>query len=66
MGRNNGEAIILSTVITGFIFSNVSMDQVINDMFGFGGYPLVCYALIASIFGTFGDLLESKLKRKVV
>lgn len=55
--------IILSTVITGLIFSNVSIDQVINEMFDFSSYHWYVIALVASIFGTVGDLFESKLKR---
>jgi phosphatidate cytidylyltransferase len=55
--------IILSTVITGLIFSNISIDQDIKDMFDFSSYHWYVIALVASIFGTFGDLLESKLKR---
>jgi len=55
--------IILSTAITGSIFSNISIDQVINEMFDFSSYHWYVIALVASVFGTIGDLLESKLKR---
>ena len=55
--------VILSTVITGSIFSNISIDQVINEMFDFSSYHWYVIALVASVFGTIGDLLESKLKR---
>jgi phosphatidate cytidylyltransferase len=55
--------IILSTAITGSIFSNISIDPVINEMFDFSSYHWYVIALIGSVVGTIGDLLESKLKR---
>ncbi|HEV8271386.1 MAG TPA: phosphatidate cytidylyltransferase [Chitinophagaceae bacterium] len=56
--------IILATIITGLIFSNINADIVRSEFhFEFSTRPLYIIAAIAAIFGTFGDLLESKLKR---
>ena len=56
--------IILATIITGLIFSNNNAD-IVNPyfLFEFSTISLYIIAAIAAIFGTFGDLLESKLKR---
>jgi phosphatidate cytidylyltransferase len=55
---------VLATIITGLIFSNINADIVRADFhFQFSTRPLYIIAAIAAIFGTFGDLLESKLKR---
>jgi len=56
--------IIFATIITGLVFSNINADIVRSDFhFEFSTRPLYIIAAIAAIFGTFGDLLESKLKR---
>jgi phosphatidate cytidylyltransferase len=56
--------IILATIITGLLFSNINADIIRSDFhFKFSTKPLYIIAAIAAIFGTFGDLLESKLKR---
>lgn len=56
--------IILGTVMTGLIFTNINADIVRPGYhFYFAIKPLYIIAAIASVFGTFGDLLESKLKR---
>jgi len=56
--------IILATIATGLIFSNINADIIRPDFhFEFSTRPLYIIAAIAAIFGTFGDLLESKLKR---
>ena len=56
--------IILATVLTGLLFSNINADIVRPDShFQFSTLPLYIIAAVAAIFGTFGDLLESKLKR---
>jgi len=56
--------IFLSVAVTGFLFSRLyawKLDS--NEMFEFRfGYWFII-ALLAAIAGTFGDLLESKLKR---
>ena len=53
--------VILGTVVTGVIFSNVNTDKIIDKLYGDEEWYII--ATIASIFGTLGDLLESKLKR---
>ena len=56
--------IILATLVTGLLFSNINADIDRPDShFQFSTVPLYIIAAIAAIFGTFGDLLESKLKR---
>jgi len=55
--------IILATITTGLIFSNINAGIVRSYHFEFLTTPLYIIAAIAAIFGTFGDLLESKLKR---
>ena len=56
--------IILATITTGLIFSNINADIIRSDFhFEFSTAPLYIIAAIAAIFGTFGDLIESKLKR---
>ena len=55
--------IILATITTGLIFSNINAGIVPSYHFEFLTTPLYIIAAIAAIFGTFGDLLESKLKR---
>jgi phosphatidate cytidylyltransferase len=55
--------IILATITTGLIFSNINAGIVRSYYFEFLTTPLYIIAAIAAIFGTFGDLLESKLKR---
>jgi phosphatidate cytidylyltransferase len=56
--------IMLATITTGLIFSNINADIIRADYhFKFSTTPLYIIAAIAAIFGTFGDLLESKLKR---
>ena len=55
--------IILATITTGLIFSNINAGIVRSYSFEFLTTPLYIIAAIAAIFGTFGDLLESKLKR---
>lgn len=56
--------IILSIVVVGFFFSNINAGKTIyrfnND---FSNYHFYVIAALCAIFGTFGDLLESKLKR---
>jgi phosphatidate cytidylyltransferase len=46
--------VILCVIVIGLIFSNISTVEI---------FPGFILAAIAAIFGTFGDLLESKLKR---
>jgi len=56
--------IILATITTGLIFSNINADIARSHyLFEFSTMPLYLIPAIAAIFGTFGDLLESKLKR---
>jgi len=55
--------IILATITTGLIFSNINAGIIRSYHFEFLTTPLYIIAAIAAIFGTFGDLLESKLKR---
>ena len=55
--------IILATITTGLIFSYINAGIVRSYSFEFLTTPLYIIAAIAAIFGTFGDLLESKLKR---
>jgi phosphatidate cytidylyltransferase len=57
--------IILCVVVIGLLFSNISTDIIIPGHFHFHipSYHWFIIAGIAAIFGTFGDLLESKLKR---
>jgi phosphatidate cytidylyltransferase len=56
--------IILATFITGFLFTYINSDITRPGYhFQFAVMPLYIIAAIASIAGTFGDLLESKLKR---
>ena len=55
--------IILATITTGLIFSNINAGIVRSYSFEFLTTPLYIIAAIAAIFGTFGDLVESKLKR---
>jgi phosphatidate cytidylyltransferase len=56
--------IMLATITTGLIFSNINADIIRSDYhFKFSTTPLYIIAAIAAIFGTFGDILESKLKR---
>lgn len=55
--------IILCTAVTGLIFSNVSVDNVIVEMFRLNSLHWYIIPAIVAIFGTLGDLLESKLKR---
>jgi phosphatidate cytidylyltransferase len=56
--------IILATITTGLIFSNINADIVRPGYhFEFSTTPLYIIGAIAAVFGTFGDLLESKLKR---
>ncbi|HET9747336.1 MAG TPA: phosphatidate cytidylyltransferase [Chitinophagaceae bacterium] len=55
--------IILCTVVAGLIFSNVSVGNVIIEMFRLHSIQWYIIPAIVAIFGTLGDLLESKLKR---
>jgi phosphatidate cytidylyltransferase len=57
--------IILCVVVIGLLFSNIPTDIIIPGHFHFHipSYHWFIIAGIAAVFGTFGDLLESKLKR---
>lgn len=55
--------IVLCTLVAGLIFSNVSVDNVIKEMFALNPVQWYIIAAIVAISGTLGDLLESKLKR---
>jgi phosphatidate cytidylyltransferase len=56
--------IMLGTIVTGLIFSNISKDISMPGFhFHISNEVFYIIAVIATIFGTFGDLLESKLKR---
>jgi phosphatidate cytidylyltransferase len=56
--------IILATIITGLIFSNINADITRPGYhFEFSTTPIYIISALAAIFGTVGDLLESKLKR---
>ena len=56
--------IILSIVVTGLIFSNLNPGIVIRHFqYYFSNYHFYIIAALCAIFGTLGDLFESKLKR---
>jgi phosphatidate cytidylyltransferase len=56
--------IILSVIVTGLLFSNLNPEIVIpRFQYDFPNYVWYSIAAISAIAGTFGDLLESKLKR---
>ena len=56
--------IIFSIIITGLIFSILNPEIVIRRFhYDFSNYVWYIVAGISAIFGTFGDLFESKLKR---
>ena len=56
--------IILSVIATGLIFSNLNPEISIRHFkYDFSNYHFYVIAAISAIFGTMGDILESKLKR---
>jgi phosphatidate cytidylyltransferase len=55
--------IILCTVVAGLIFSHVTVDNAIKEMFALSPVQWYIMAAIVAISGTLGDLLESRLKR---
>lgn len=52
--------IVLCIFIVGFLSSTIKIDDINTEVFSFHWYII---AAIAAIFGTLGDLFESKLKR---
>jgi phosphatidate cytidylyltransferase len=56
--------IVLSILTTGLLFSNLNPEIFIRDFkYDFANYHFYVIAGICAIFGTLGDLFESKLKR---
>ena len=55
---------LLAILVTGLIFSNLNTDIVMPGfVFGFSKAFWYILAGVSVLFGTMGDLLESKLKR---